>query len=861
MISSVIANAILELDPEGRFVSLDPGEMTVSYSSDITQHEALGPYVGDEEPCRAYLVAWLCSEGGYLPTSLELEKRYSIGRPKVGAELDILLNHADGTPYALIEVKAPDEYEEEQDKFIRGQLFDLAPHEPGSSVLSYATVTQSDSGVEIESITIEYAAGYTFDEWNEERPHSNNFPINYGEPIHEHFTKGGAKSLRADIEIAELEKVRKRLHDVLWRGSKPDNMIYEHVVKLFLAKIYDEKTTNKRDRFRFQIYYQANKRENATETHGRIDSLYREAYDRYLNLDGQSRPSPLNARDFTPEQTAFVVELLQGISFTKTHESGADLLGSFFEGITRDGFKQSKGLFFTHANLVTFVLKVLQVDKMALNMIQSNSVYSERLPYIIDPACGSGTFLLAAMRLITETVSEHREQISRNDDVREFVKERFPEDHSNRWAQDFIYGIDDSNLLAMSTKVNMVLHRDGNMHVYNADGLAPLSSYTDQRLKATPPPDQATYSRPVANSFDFVATNPPFSITLDPQTTRSLETSFELHDDSNSENLFLERWYQLLKPGGRLGAVLPESFFSTKENLRARVFLIDHFDVKAVVALPRHAFEPWTPTRTSLLFAAKKSPEDERRWVKSRKENEAKANAALARIKKSIRSLQRLRAAWESGDLAQQAAKCEEDASKLGVSTSAIDWQMPLRTILADIAEWEQGLSNVENSSNKNDPATSKKDATKKVQALSDLLKSAMSAVEDLIKALTELGLGNEVKQSSITLNECLKLLENAEQEVKLFSALVWSVDTTSKEIEYSYIASHVSNIGYKRTKRAEYERPNDLFVAEARDSQEEEEPHRVFNLREASASYQLVTDSGSEDMLSTLEAHGIWES
>ena len=74
----------------------------------------------------------------------------------------------------------------------------------------------------------------------------------------------------------------------------------------------------------------------------------------------------------------------------------------------------------------------------------------------------------------------------------------------------------------------------------------------------------------------------------------------------------MERWYQLLKPEGRIGVVLPESFFSVEDDIAGRYFLYKHFNIRAIVSLPSHTFLPHTPTNTSLLFASKKTEKQEK---------------------------------------------------------------------------------------------------------------------------------------------------------------------------------------------------------------------------------------------------------
>lgn len=189
----------------------------------------------------------MCTDGGYLPANIELEKPYSVGRPKAGARLDIL-----------------------------------------------------------------------------------------GEPIHVHFEHGGSRDLESDVPATVLEGLRKRLHDVLWRGTTPDNLVYENVVKLFLAKTFDEKTTGAGNRYRFQIFYVGQERETPAQTFKRISTLYVEAYSRYVASSPRDKAEPLDRRSFSPEQIAFVVELLQEVHRPRhgtpggpRHQSGCSRVRDF----------------------------------------------------------------------------------------------------------------------------------------------------------------------------------------------------------------------------------------------------------------------------------------------------------------------------------------------------------------------------------------------------------------------------------------------------------------------------------------------------------------------------------------------------
>ena len=95
---------------------------------------------------------------------------------------------------------------------------------------------------------------------------------------------------------------------------------------------------------------------------------------------------------------------LKAISFVdgKNSFNGKDILGDFFEGIIREGFKQTKGQFFTHINIVKFLLWGLQLDKLAIERVNKDL----EIPYLIDPSAGSGTFLIEYMKFITENLKE-----------------------------------------------------------------------------------------------------------------------------------------------------------------------------------------------------------------------------------------------------------------------------------------------------------------------------------------------------------------------------------------------------------------------------------------------------------------------
>jgi type I restriction enzyme M protein len=327
---------------------------------------------------------------------------------------------------------------------------------------------------------------------------------------------------------------------------------------------------------------------------------------------------------FNANKVKYVVETLQSISFTSNKY---DVLGDFFEKIVRSELKQTKGQFLTHHNIVDFIVKCLQVGPFAIELINGKDG-RPRLPYIIDPSCGSGTFQVQCMKEITRTVLqervEHRE-LKQTDDIEEFLDINFPERKRNAWAKEYIYGIEINPDLAMATKVNMVGHGDGSANIFAEDGLIDFLKYSSGN-KLNIRAKNAVYQKFVNGQFDVIVSNPPFSITIDRETAKQLPSLYlqgekiakslkkDAKKDVETELLYIERYYQLLNEGGRLGVVLPESVFDSTSNKAVRLFIFKYFKVKAVISLPHLAFAPYTQTKTSILFAQKKYDEEVKEW-------------------------------------------------------------------------------------------------------------------------------------------------------------------------------------------------------------------------------------------------------
>lgn len=287
-------------------------------------------------------------------------------------------------------------------------------------------------------------------------------------------------------------------------------------------------------------------------------------------------------------------------------------------------FKQDKGQFFTPENLVDFIIEVLEIPQFAIKKLSAGYDQEELLPYIIDPSCGSGTFLIKAMNAISSFWLRVKDEVDIPDHIKYIVKtELFPEYEGeesknwiNKWSEKFIYGIEPNTELATAAKVNMIMQGDGSSNIFINSGLADFEEYNNAVTTRPGKGGEVLNKKKkirfngknyfVNEKFDFIITNPPFSLTYgnDKEQLRQYEERFLFPKES--EILFIERWYQLLKEGGKIGAILPDSIFDTNSNDYIRLFLLKYFHIKAVVSVDEIAFKPYTSTKVSILFAEKR---------------------------------------------------------------------------------------------------------------------------------------------------------------------------------------------------------------------------------------------------------------
>lgn len=273
------------------------------------------------------------------------------------------------------------------------------------------------------------------------------------------------------------------------------------------------------------------------------------------------------------ESIGKLVDLLQKYTLIRTD---VDVKGRAFEIFLGKTFTGGLGQFFTPRTIVRFA--VLFADPEI-----NSSISNHNSPYLIlDPACGSGGFLIEVFKAIQEKIARQPQNKQ---------KELF-----ERLSKEQIFGIDINERLVRVAKMNMVLHGDGHGRIYKANGLEGINEISEGK-------------------FDLVITNPPFGNKDSGKILERFELGYidkKLMKEQLREILFVEKCLKFLKAGGELAILLPDGILNNERLIYVRNYIQNQAVIKAVISLPDKAFKAsGANSKTSLLFLKKKVNKDE----------------------------------------------------------------------------------------------------------------------------------------------------------------------------------------------------------------------------------------------------------
>ena len=387
----------------------------------------------------------------------------------------------------------------------------------------------------------------------------------------------------------ELIAVFKRCHNYIYgnQGLQKEPA-FQELLKLIFCKVYDEEYTTS-GTMRFFISNEERRSEiGQRRLQKTIEGLFKDVKARYPYIFSQDEQIRLDNRVL-----AYVVSELQRYSLLQTQ---ADVKGTAYEQLVGSNLRGDRGEFFTPRN----------VCEMAARMVLATYPHEEWLKVrILDPACGTGGFLVAAMNIWREYLQAIQLSKWPNNESKALEETaRILRDTANQ----YLMGIDFNPVLVRAAQMNLVMHGDGSTNVYHANSLLPPGEWSD---------DVKSKIRP--GGFDIILTNPPFGSKIpidDPHILEQFELAkFEMEygvrrASMPPEQLFIERCLYLLKPGGRVAIVLPDSILSNPGLAFIRRWILKRTRIIASVDLPQVTFEPYTGTQTSILLLQKKTRQE-----------------------------------------------------------------------------------------------------------------------------------------------------------------------------------------------------------------------------------------------------------
>ena len=361
-------------------------------------------------------------------------------------------------------------------------------------------------------------------------------------------------------------------------GITRDEVFAQQLINLIFCKIYDERF-KKPDQI---VDFRAGINEEATEVKDRIEKLFEKVKKQFKDVIEVADKVTLDEASLR-----YVVGELQLVCLT---DCGRDAVGEAFEIFIGPSLKGGQGQFFTPRNVV----------KMIVDMIDPEPSHR-----IIDPACGSGGFLIEALRHVWKKVEAQGESYKWPDDEIRAEKQKV--------AIDNFRGIDKDEFLAKVAKAYMAIIGDGRGGVFCENSLDHPKHWHAKTQNAIG-----------LNSFDVVITNPPFGKKLKIESKDILE-QYDLGHEWAEENafdfvkgevmeaqtpqiLFIERCLDLLTDGGKLGIVLLESIFGMPKYRYVVEYLTKRTKILALVSMPENLFQPNTHAKTCVVICEKTVP-------------------------------------------------------------------------------------------------------------------------------------------------------------------------------------------------------------------------------------------------------------
>ena len=355
-----------------------------------------------------------------------------------------------------------------------------------------------------------------------------------------------------------------------------DEDIASQIILLMLCKIYDERFTSIQDNCQFR----ATLSDTDNEIKDRIDKLFLATQNKYNDVILST-----DRIEFNGKTLRGIIGRLQRFSIITTDR---DCMADAFEVFINKSVKESEGQFFTPRNVINIIIQAIDI---------------KRDDKIIDSACGSGGFLVEALKRLEKIVNDEGDIFGWDDSAKK--------EEIKALAIKNIRGIEKDPFLTKLSKSYMAILGDGKGGIFQEDSLdlpKNWTSKTQQEIKL--------------DTFDILLANPPFGKDIKVEGEEKLSQYILAHKTDKKginklqkqgkvSTLFLERNLQLVKKGGKIGIILPEPYFALPSYKDAINFMFENNNIMWVIDLPQNTFRPHNNAKCCAIIIQKGEKQQE----------------------------------------------------------------------------------------------------------------------------------------------------------------------------------------------------------------------------------------------------------
>ena len=347
-----------------------------------------------------------------------------------------------------------------------------------------------------------------------------------------------------------FSELLKDIHQIIRDTDKLDpTAAFDGWSRLLFMKIYEEQwTKDNGGKVRFS-YSEFKKQREIDKGDSYIKNTFETTCAEYPNIFKKEEEIGLSLEA--------IDKILKKLDGYKIQEIPIDVKGKAYETFLSSTFRgKGLGQYFTPRQVVDFM---------------SNWVNITLNTKMLDPACGTGGFLIKTFQRMRELVSEAPESYM---ETYKTTKEKLLKDIKDKQ----IFGIDGEPRATKTAKMNMIMWGDGE-NVVRGNGL------DNKDINGLDYPFKS-------GDINLILANPPFGAKEKDETVINM---YKLYKDNNiqkTECLFLERAIKTLSPDGELCIVIPDSILGSSSMKSVRTLLTDNSKIIGVISLPQHTFTP-----------------------------------------------------------------------------------------------------------------------------------------------------------------------------------------------------------------------------------------------------------------------------